>query len=472
VEARRRLLVRVLVLAGRCRPAAAARRHRFFHWTLEFPEAFFDAEGRPLARPGFDAVLGNPPWDVLRGDLGDRRRRDRARDDGGALNRFARGSGLYAAQGGGHANLYQLFTERVLVLVRRGGRLGLVLPAGLCLDHGCAPLRRRLFDTTELDALISLDNRNGIFPVHRGLKFLLLTATSGGRTERVRCRSGVRDVSLLDGLPDARADDGPQAFPVALTPALLARLSGDQLAIPELRCARDLAIVETAAARWRPLADADGWGARFGRELNASDDRAHFLPPGQGLPVVEGKQIEPFRVRLEAVRFTIAEAAAARLLARDRTFGRDRLGYRDVASASNRLTLIAAVLPAGVVTVHTVFCLRTALEEEEQQTLCGLLNSFVANFLVRTRVGTHVTTAIVERLPAPRPARGSAAGRRLAALARRLGRAPEDGTAAALQAAAARLYGLSAADFAHVLSAFPLVPEAERRAALTAFESA
>jgi hypothetical protein len=35
-----------------------------FHWDLDFPEAFFDETG-PLARPGFDAVIGNPPYEVL-----------------------------------------------------------------------------------------------------------------------------------------------------------------------------------------------------------------------------------------------------------------------------------------------------------------------------------------------------------------------------------------------------------------------
>jgi hypothetical protein len=32
--------------------------HRFFHWELEFPDVF---QG---GRPGFDAVVGNPPWEV------------------------------------------------------------------------------------------------------------------------------------------------------------------------------------------------------------------------------------------------------------------------------------------------------------------------------------------------------------------------------------------------------------------------
>ena len=64
---------------------------------------------------------------------------------------------------------------------------------------------------------------------------------------------------------------------------------------------------------FRPLAPA-GWNARFGRELNVTDDREHFGPPGRGLPVVEGKQIEPFRVDLHAARFSLSAAKAKRLL--------------------------------------------------------------------------------------------------------------------------------------------------------------
>ena len=39
---------------------AVAARHRFFHWELEFPDVFRE-EGA-----GFDAVLGNPPWDIAK----------------------------------------------------------------------------------------------------------------------------------------------------------------------------------------------------------------------------------------------------------------------------------------------------------------------------------------------------------------------------------------------------------------------
>ena len=39
---------------------------RFFHWDLEFPEVFIDLETANWSEnPGFDAVIGNPPYDVL-----------------------------------------------------------------------------------------------------------------------------------------------------------------------------------------------------------------------------------------------------------------------------------------------------------------------------------------------------------------------------------------------------------------------
>jgi hypothetical protein len=40
----------------------AEERH-FFHWELEFPEVFFEETGQRKHNPGFDAVIGNPPYE-------------------------------------------------------------------------------------------------------------------------------------------------------------------------------------------------------------------------------------------------------------------------------------------------------------------------------------------------------------------------------------------------------------------------
>ncbi len=436
--------------------AAVANRESFFHWPLEFPEVFYDAGGCPLQSPGFDAVIGNPPWEVLRGDRG-------VSLDAGALTAFTRESGVYRFHGDGHANLYQLFTERALALVRKGGRIGLVLPSGFAIDHGCAALRRALLDATAVDTFVTVENRDGVFPIHRGLKFVLVAATAGSPTATIPSRSGIRSPDVLDRLPDAGDSDA-----VAIPRSLVQQLSGDQHAIPELRTRDDLGIVSRIAFSLPPLGAERGWNVAFGRELNATDDREHFIagpPSARKCPIVEGKQIAPFRVDLAASRLAIRRAVASRLLGA--SFTRARLAYRDVASASNRLTLIAAILPPDVVSTHTLFCLKGDVDLDVQQFLCGVFNSYVANYLVRLRVNTHVTVAIVESLPVPRPARDSIAFASVARLSRALALTPDDLAATArLQAGVAALYGCTEDEFRHVLDTFPLVPIAARAAAL------
>ena len=437
-----------------------AARGRFFHWTLEFPEAFYRDDGAPLDNAGFDAVVGNPPWEMLRSDRG-----DAGPHEARTLTRFARRSGIYPLQGNGHCNLYQLFIERALSLLKPNGRLGFIAPSGLATDHGSASLRRELLGRTTIDTFMTLENRDAIFPIHRGLKFMLFTLTAGGVTLALPARVGVRSIDVLDRLPDAGADPDVVTVPSSL----LRRMGGDDLAIPEIRSSADLDLVSRITGSYPALGDADGWNVQFGRELNASDDRPHFVEGGSGLPVVEGKHLWPFRVDVRAARVRIAPDVAARILRAGQPFLRPRLAYRDVASATNRLTLIAAIVPAGVVTTHTLFCMKSPLDIESQHVLCAIFNSFVANYLVRMRVGTHVTASLIDRLPVPKPSRGSGTFLQLARLSRRLGEKDDDRARALVQAGAARLYGLTAEDFAHVLEGFPLVPRAERDAALSCF---
>jgi hypothetical protein len=446
---------------------AVAAGRKFFHWELEFPEVFFDEHGQRLRTPGFDAVIGNPPWDMIRADSGAAADRSRLREEANAVVRFTRDAGVYAAQSDGHANRYQLFLERAIALTRAGGRLGLVLPSGLAADHGSAKLRRHLFSHCAVDAIVGFDNRGRVFPIHRSVRFLLLTATAGMPTREIGCRLGERDPSVLENDDDERGG----WFPIRVGVETLARITGDDLALPELTSRIDLAIAERIAALFPPVGEERGWSARFGRELNATDDRGSFREAGRGLAVVEGSLIAPFRVALDEARWSISAQDADRLLGlRHR---RPRLAYRDVAAATNRLTLIAALLPAGCVSTHTVFCLRTPLPLRTQHFLCGLFNSFLLNYLVRLRVTTHVTTAIVERLPVPR-ADTSPAAREIATLARWLrGRCDAAGQSAALarlNARVADLYQLNVDEFAHVLSTFPLVAREDRDSALREFQ--
>jgi N-6 DNA Methylase/Eco57I restriction-modification methylase len=445
---------------------ATAERCRFHHWPLVFPEVFLDDQGHPRAVSGFDAVIGNPPWEMVRGDSGDEDIRTSRKAEARRLTDFVRESGIYRVDSSAHVNLYQLFVERALQLVRRGGRIGLVLPSGLVSDAGAAPLRRHLFDGAEVDAITGLDNREAIFPIHRSTRFVLLTCTAGQPTQAIRCRFGITRIEDLDR--------GDAAAPtITLTRAFITHLSGpDDLGIPELSTPHDLAIVERISARVPRLGDEAGWCVQFSRELNASDDRHAFVKytgAPDVRPIVEGKQIDPFRVSLERCRLQLDPRAMMRRALPQRA----RLAYRDVASATNRLTLISAIIPARAVTTHTLFCLRTRLPTAEQHVLCALLNSFVANYFIRLRVNTHVTATLMSRLPVPVIREGDAFFERLGTLSSSLARetrpVEQMEEYAQLQALCAHAYQLRASEFEHILATFPLIPVGVKAAALASF---
>jgi hypothetical protein len=431
---------------------AAARRQRVFHWEIEFPEIFFGATGAPLETPGFDAVLGNPPWDMLRGE------------NAAPLSVFARHSGCYAWHGDGHLNLYQLFAERMLKMTRRGGRFGLLMPSGLIADHGSADVRRVLLERCRLDAVLGFENRSAIFPIHRGIKFVLITGARDASPVDVPARFGLTSADVLDHVPDI----GPPPGVVRLPLSLVRDFGGESLAVPEIAAEADRAIVAGVLSRIPLLGADDGWGVRFGRELNATDDKPLFEP--SGLPVLEGKFIEPFEAHPGRAGAFISAAAAERALA-GRPFAVPRLGYREVASSTNRTTLIAAVIPAMTLTTHTIFCVRTTLPREAHWFLCGVFNSVVANYLIRLRGGTHIPAAVIHRLPVPCPPLADSRVRRIAALAELLssGRALE--IEAELNARVADLYQLDARELAHVLSTFPLIDDRTKGAIADAFSS-
>ncbi|MGH9408731.1 MAG: Eco57I restriction-modification methylase domain-containing protein [Vicinamibacterales bacterium] len=441
-----------------------AARERFFHWELEFPEVFFDAAGRRLPAAGFDAVIGNPPWETLRGDAGSAETRAAARGSAHRVTRFSRESGCFRLQSGGHANLYHLFVERMLQLVRPGGRIGALAPAGLLTDHGSAGLRRELFSRTRIDALVTFDNRDALFPIHRGMRFAALTAARVPGVDELPLLSGVRSAAVLDDV----SDEGAVPSSVRLPLSLIERFSPVDLSVPDLRTDVDRRLLALLLEAGPALSDPHGWNARVGRELNATDDRAHFS--AGGLPVIEGKALEPFGVHLASPAAFIERATLTRIFGGRVDADRPRLGYREVAAATNARTLIAAIIPANVVTTHTIFCLKHPRDADVHAFLCGIFNSFVANYLVRLRGGTHVPASVIHELPVPFLERDDGRFRAIVSLARRAHDRGRE-SRAELQARVAHLYGVSPEDFEHITGTLPLVPLREREAARDALRA-
>ena len=199
------------------RARALAARETFFHWWSVFPTVFGNG-----TQQGFDAVIGNPPWDRIKLQevewfaernsaiaaqprAADRKKMiaalqnvnmrqtgvntppmvdlwaqyqdamARAEANARVLGNGALGSGDFPLLGGGDVNLYSLFVERAQALINPGGIVALITPSGIAADKGAAAFFRSISSTGKLHALFDFENRKVFFPdVHASFKFCAL----------------------------------------------------------------------------------------------------------------------------------------------------------------------------------------------------------------------------------------------------------------------------------------------------------
>src|SRR2546421_10104182 len=115
---------------------ALSKDKRFFHWELEFPEVFYDAEKRK-ENGGFDAVIGNPPY-VRQEGLGDDKIAFKAMYE--VFNSIA--------------DLYTYFIEWGHLLLRPGGRFGMITANKFMRANYGEVLRSFLTSKVKLEKLI------------------------------------------------------------------------------------------------------------------------------------------------------------------------------------------------------------------------------------------------------------------------------------------------------------------------------
>ena len=98
-----------------------------FHWQRAFPDAF--------KQGGFDIVIGNPPWEVTLGK--DNKEKTHATLE--KINLYCKNK-YQTVQG--EINLYKIFAERDINLIKEDGRVGLIMPTSLLNDQSNTKLRQ------------------------------------------------------------------------------------------------------------------------------------------------------------------------------------------------------------------------------------------------------------------------------------------------------------------------------------------
>ena len=98
-----------------------------FHWKRAFLDAF--------KQGGFDIVMGNPPWEVTLG-------KDNKEKTHTILERFNFYCKSKYQSVQGEINLYKIFAERDINLIKEDGRVGLIMPTSLLNDQSNTKLRQ------------------------------------------------------------------------------------------------------------------------------------------------------------------------------------------------------------------------------------------------------------------------------------------------------------------------------------------
>jgi hypothetical protein len=303
---------------------ALAARETFFHWWTSFPTVFGkDGKG------GFDAIIGNPPWDRIKlqevewfaeRDMAiaaqpraaDRKKMiaalqsvkmkqtatntppivdlwaqyteatERAEANARVLSNGKLGCGDFPLLGGGDVNLYSLFVERAQSLVHKTGLVALITPSGIAADKGAAEFFRSISSTGRLGALFDFENRKVFFPdVHASFKFCAFVF--GGFERRFaesKCAFYLHSIATLDDPSNL----------LVLTAENFQSVNPNTGAAPIFRSRRDaditLALYErhpvlvkhgTVSASTGKQADAKVWQVKYTSMFHMTNDSDKFL---------------------------------------------------------------------------------------------------------------------------------------------------------------------------------------------------
>jgi len=452
---------------------------RSIDWHGAFPDVFNRGE-----QSGFDCVIGNPPWERLKlqereffafsapsiaGAVSAAARRkligelertrpelyNRYLDAGRAADRtlaHVRASGNFPLTAQGDINTYMLFAELARKIVSPHGRVGLLVPSGICTDNTTREFFNTLIESKSLVSLYDFENKAPVFPdVHRSFKFCTLVF-EGSATQHTAADFAFfcRAMEELD----------QKSRHIKLSAADIALMNPNTHTCPIFRTQRDAKLTKAIYRHVPVLVDksrrsgGNPWGVRFVTMFHQTNNaelfhtREQLLELGfkqEGnrwtkgkrtfLPLYEAKMVQAYDHRAASVVITpgnwvrqgqteetsLVSHQNPEFVVQPRWWVEDAevdqrvcgaaraayLCYKDVTSPTNQRTMIAALVP-HVALVNSAPLMLTG-EEVTPRFLCCLLanlNSLAYDFVARQKVGgVHLNFFIVHQLPTFPPER-------------------------------------------------------------------
>ena len=300
------------LMADRIR--SLAEQYGFFHWHLAFPDVFHVQPPKGAERGqtgwsgGFDAILGNPPWDKftvaeeewftrrdpqIASTKGKARRAKlisslatsdpalfsqwkAAQRNAGVFSLMcSRSVGRFPLTGTGELNTYHLFSELATQIVAPRGHVGLVVKTGIAAADNCLPLIKMLTDSQRLISCFDFVNTREIFKgVQTVERFSLITFGGTDITTQE-----IHFATLCQAVEDLNAPGRVYR----LTPDDVRRMSPLNGAIPLLKAEPDAEIMRRVYGQFpilgdhKSIADSDDrWKVEYCTIFHMANESEHF----------------------------------------------------------------------------------------------------------------------------------------------------------------------------------------------------
>lgn len=424
-------------------------------YDLVFPEVFHP-DGSQSRTAGFDAVVGNPPWDAIKFntkeflasfdlrvlDAPTKRERDRIEEElsskGDAAHLFNQYQEAFEQQkrsndrlfryqkvtiegdlAGRQLDAFRVFSERGAGLLGPTGAIGLVVPSAFHANAGAAGVRKLFLEELSLAHCYSFENRRRLFEIHSSFKFAPIVARRGAPTEATRCAFYLHDLEWLFG-------DKREAMEYSRE--FIRKTGGEYLTLLELRNPQALAVARSCSSSGRSLGEENverairlqstpaclhmTHDARFfsptqdHAELDPRDPSvaAELLAKGY-LPLHEGKTFHQFDDRwAERPRYVVALSDVTDKPTWTGPARFYRAAFRDIASSTNERTGIFCLLPPGVLFGNKAPCEREPEGRPNASALrlVAMANCYAFDFILRTKVQATINLFILNGCPVPK----------------------------------------------------------------------
>lgn len=364
-----------------------------FHWELEFLEVFFNETGR-RADAGFDAIIGNPPYDVL-SELESQR-------DLRAFKEFIDHEAIYAPSRSGKNNLYKLFVCRALDMLASDGYFGFITPMAILGDKITAELRLWMIEVasfTGIEAFPQKDNPNKRVFQEAKLSTAVFTMRRGAQDGH-RFRARVHPARYIE------TDSPSYCLSTADIPLY------DPVNYSIVSCSQSDWDLATRIMQSGRLVRLNSYATSFQGEINETNDRVAgriSYSSGDGPEVMRGAHLCLYALR-EASQgtpvyvLTDAFLEGRRIDEDQKAFHHryERIGFQRKSPQNNFRRLIAARIPQGVFLLESISYIPSHRSTIPLDTILALLNSKLCEWYFRLgSTNAMVAEYQVGSLPAP-----------------------------------------------------------------------